>query len=204
MDINSGLQTGITSGRFFCRRSGRFRINFRLVSCVLGSQTFVPLSWMCKKQSDVCHSCAELEIISLGASLRMEGTQALQLWDCVSETFSHSDAKGNFVRPSGERHSLTHSIGHMSLEMVVHDASNIPDHSLPSRLQIFEGNDAIIRMIIKCHSPNLRHVSRTHRVDLDWQCVSESFWTVQFLFDMCAPQNNCVHYHSMEVSDAVD
>ena len=31
-----------------------------------------------------------------------------------------------------------------------------------------EDNDAVIKMIIKGRSPNLRHVGRTHRVDLDW------------------------------------
>ena len=31
-----------------------------------------------------------------------------------------------------------------------------------------EDNDAVIKMIIKGRSPNLRHVGRAHRVDLDW------------------------------------
>ena len=31
-----------------------------------------------------------------------------------------------------------------------------------------EDNDAVIKMIVKGRSPNLRHVGRTHRVDLDW------------------------------------
>ena len=34
---------------------------------VLGSQTFVPISWMCKKQTSVSHSSTESEIISLDA-----------------------------------------------------------------------------------------------------------------------------------------
>ena len=33
---------------------------------------------------------------------------------------------------------------------------------------IFEDNDAVIKMTIKGRSPNMRHVARTHRVDLDW------------------------------------
>ena len=36
------------------------------------------------------------------------------------------------------------------------------------RIVIFEDNDAVIKMIIKGRSPNMRHVPRTHRVDLDW------------------------------------
>ena len=31
-----------------------------------------------------------------------------------------------------------------------------------------EDNDAVIKMTVKGRSPNLRHVARTHRVDLDW------------------------------------
>ena len=33
---------------------------------------------------------------------------------------------------------------------------------------VFEDNEAVIKMIIKARSPTVRHVSRTHRVALDW------------------------------------
>ena len=33
---------------------------------------------------------------------------------------------------------------------------------------MFEDNEAVIKMIIKGRSPTMRHVSRTHRVVLDW------------------------------------
>ena len=35
-------------------------------------------------------------------------------------------------------------------------------------LYVFEDNEAVIKMIIKGRSPTKRHVSRTHRVSLDW------------------------------------
>ena len=35
-------------------------------------------------------------------------------------------------------------------------------------LYVFEDNEAVIKMIIKVRSPTMRHVSRTHRVALDW------------------------------------
>ena len=41
--------------------------------CVFGSHTFVPISWMCKKQTSVWHSSTESEIISLDAGLRLDG-----------------------------------------------------------------------------------------------------------------------------------
>ena len=35
-------------------------------------------------------------------------------------------------------------------------------------MYVFEDNEAVIKMIIKGRSPTMRHVSRTHRVALDW------------------------------------
>ena len=51
--------------------------------CVVGSHTFVPISWMCKKQISVSHSSTESEIISLDAGLRLDGIPALDLWDLI-------------------------------------------------------------------------------------------------------------------------
>ena len=47
--------------------------------CVLGSHTFVPISWMCKKQTLVSHGATESEIISLDTGLRLDGLPALEL-----------------------------------------------------------------------------------------------------------------------------
>ena len=35
-------------------------------------------------------------------------------------------------------------------------------------LYVFEDNEAVIKMVLKGRSPTMRHVSRTHRVALDW------------------------------------
>ena len=51
--------------------------------CRLGSHTFVPISWMCKKETSVSHSSTKSEIISLNAGLRMDGIPALDLWDLI-------------------------------------------------------------------------------------------------------------------------
>ena len=48
-----------------------------------GNHTFVPISWMCKKQTSVSHSSTESEIISLDAGLRLDGIHALDLWDLI-------------------------------------------------------------------------------------------------------------------------
>ena len=51
--------------------------------CAFGSHTFVPIGWMCKKQTAVSHSSTEDEIISLDIGLRLDGLLALELWDLI-------------------------------------------------------------------------------------------------------------------------
>ena len=46
--------------------------------------------------------------------------------------------------------------------------SNVQTTSREALLYEFEDNEAVIKMIMKGRSPTMRHVSRTHRVALDW------------------------------------
>ena len=46
--------------------------------------------------------------------------------------------------------------------------SNVQPSHQEALLYVFEDNEAVIRIIIKGRSPTMRHVSRTHRVALDW------------------------------------
>ena len=46
--------------------------------------------------------------------------------------------------------------------------SNVQSARQEASLYVFEDNEAVIKMIIKGRSPTMRHVSRTHRVALDW------------------------------------
>ena len=48
--------------------------------CVFGSHTFVPTSWMCKKQTTVSHSSPESEIISLDTGLSLDGFNCFCSW----------------------------------------------------------------------------------------------------------------------------
>ena len=66
--------------------------------CIFGSHTFVPISWMCKKQTSVSHGSTEAEIISLDAGLRMDGIPALDLWDLVIEVFRSSPNQLNNIK----------------------------------------------------------------------------------------------------------
>ena len=46
--------------------------------------------------------------------------------------------------------------------------SNVQSARQEALLYVFEENEAVIKMIIEGRSPTMRHVSRTHRVALDW------------------------------------
>ena len=138
--------------------------------CDFGSHTFVPISWMCKKQTSVSHSSTESEIISLDTGLRLDGLLALELWDLLVSVFgniSHiSDRTG---QPESDDHK--HHMFHNKIDVMKHiDAvpSNVQSARQEALLYVFEDNEAVIKMIMKGRSPTMRHVSRTHRFALDW------------------------------------
>ena len=70
------------------------------ILCIFVSHTFVPISWMCKKQTSLSHSSTGAEIISLDACLRMDGIPALTLWASVIEVFYSVPNRTN--GPKGE------------------------------------------------------------------------------------------------------
>ena len=81
---------------------------------VFGSQTFVPRSWMCKKQTSVSHSTTESEIIFLDAGLRLDGITALDLWDLIvavlGKTNQNRKEQGDLLMNKREVRSTPHSI----------------------------------------------------------------------------------------------
>ena len=147
--------------------------------CVLVSQTLVPISWMCKKQTSVSHSSTESEIISLVAGLKLDGNPPLDLWDLIVSVLGNtSQNHDRTVRPvvsTSEICSPPHTIHkRKQYRRVINDLDNV-DFLLPptSNLHIrklccmcFEDNEAVIKMIMKGRSQTMRHVSRTHRVAL--------------------------------------
>ena len=141
--------------------------------CIFGSRTFVPISWMCKKQTSVSHSSTESEIISLDAGLRLDGITALDLWDLIVSVLGNITQKHDrTVRPvvcSHTNHKLKQSQRVINnLDNVDFMPSNVRSSHQETLLYVFEDNEAVIKMIIKGRSPTMRHVSRTHRVALDW------------------------------------
>ena len=118
---------------------------------------------MCKKQTAVSHSSTESGIISLDTGLRLDGLPALELWDLIVSVLGNvsrvSDRSG---QPDGSQKKID----------VMKDIDSVPSNVQSARqealLYLFEDNEAVIKMIIKGRSPTMRHVSRTHRVALDW------------------------------------
>ena len=81
----------------------------------------------------VSHSNDESEVMSLDARLRREGIPALQLRDCLLETWSHSSTLGNLKRQGSERPAQLHPDNYMPFGMIDHVPSNIPDSPFPSK-----------------------------------------------------------------------
>ena len=138
--------------------------------CIFGSHTFVPISWMCKKQTSVSHSSTESEIISLDAGLRLDGIHPLDLWDLVVSVLHgntyHSNQERRDPHKSPTRKKFHGKID--GLDNVDFISSNVHSSRHEALLYIFDVNEAVIKMIIKGRSPAMRHVSRTHRDALDW------------------------------------
>ena len=145
--------------------------------CIVGEHTFVPISWMCKKHGAVSHSSSEAEIIALDAALRLEGIPAMTVWATIIEVFSKTPAKSNqqTVTPKEDppRRKMLKEQCHLPADLrilseVDYVPTNVPLKTGKISLIILEDNDAVIQMCIKGRSLNMRHVARTHRVDLDW------------------------------------
>ena len=112
--------------------------------------------------------------------MRLDGIPALDVWDLIvvvlgNTNQSHKE-QGDLFKNKREVCSPPHKIHkRKQSRRVINDLDNVD--FIPSNVQsshqeallyVFEDNEAVIKMIIKGRSPTMRHVSRTHRVALDW------------------------------------
>ena len=117
--------------------------------CIFGSHTFVPTSWMCKKQIVGSHSSTESEIISLDIGLRLDGLPALELWDLIVSVLGNisrvSDRSGKLESDDHKHHKSHNKID------VMKDIDAVPSNVQSARqedlLCVFEDNQAVIKMI---------------------------------------------------------
>ena len=92
------------------------------------------------------------------------------VWDLIVSVLGNvsrvSDGSGKPESDVYKRHKSHNKID------VTRDIDSVPSNVQSARqealLHVFEDNEAVIKMTIKCRSPTMRHVSRTHRVALDW------------------------------------
>lgn len=168
--------------------------------CLIGPRTFVPLTWMCKKQGAVSHSSTEAEVIALEMAMRMEVLTGLQMWDAVIDVYDgkraqklkichplrHEQGKLNpATNKSGRSRYIHHNESfatkakHISIEDVCTSVDYYPKSAqyTTGRAQcwIMEDNEACIAMLLKGRAPKLAHVTRTHRINLDWmyECIRQ-------------------------------
>ena len=134
-------------------------------------------SYICSNKLDVQEtnlSFAQFnrtEIISLDAGLRLDGIPALDLWDLIVLVLGNTnqDDDRTPVVCRDKNHVCQQSRGVINvLDKVDLVPSNVNSSCQEALLYVFEDNEAVIKMIIKGRSPTMRHVSRTHRVALDW------------------------------------
>ena len=134
--------------------------------CVVGSHTFVPISWMCKKQTSVLHSSTESEIISLDAGFRLDGITALDLWDLIVAVLGNTyqsnqerrDPCTNLVRatPHTIKKRITSHGMIDDLDNVDFIFSNVHFSRQEVFVLHFEDNEAVIKMKNWCLNNQMR------------------------------------------------
>ena len=116
--------------------------------CIFGSHAFVPISWMCKKQTSISHSSTEPEIISLDAELRLDGLPALELWDLIVSVLGNisrvSDRSG---KPESDNHK--HHKSHNKIDVTRDIDTMLGTAKLRHRKQHFSAHNARKRCIKK-------------------------------------------------------
>ena len=127
---------------------------------------------MCKKQTSVSHSSTESEIMFLDAGLRLDGILALDLRDLIIAVLGNTNQNHTEQGVRSPPHTI---YKRKQSQWVINDldnvdfiTSNVQSSHQEALLCVFEDNEAVIKMIIKGRSPTMRHVTRTHRVAVDW------------------------------------
>ena len=150
----------------------RLKINIGGVPCIFGSRTFVPISWMCKKQTSVSHSSTEAEIISLDAvfPLSLFGIWWLKYFIPYRTRLNKEELRGNPLQAT--KPNVHNPIQFKHTNVIRTNIDHIPSNTMHSgasaMLYVFEDNEAVMKIVIKGGSHTMRYVSRTHRVALDW------------------------------------
>ena len=106
----------------------------------------------CKKQQAVSNSSTESELISLDASLRMEGIPALSLWELVIDVFHPLPKCATSVAQLRRRPDNVTPVCHNIYEALMavdYVPPNLPEPNGRAILVLLEDNDPVIQILIK-------------------------------------------------------
>ena len=104
----------------------------------------------------------------------------MMFWDLVIEVFHSPPNRINKSKGQKSQGNLSQNTAlhmknqnptkhvNLNLNIVDHVTSNVRSCQFGATLCVFEDNESLMRMVINGRSPTMRHVSRTHRVALDW------------------------------------
>ena len=131
---------------------------------------FQPVGCAKDKLIAVSHNSTESEIISLDTGLRLDGLPALELWDLIVSVLGNvSRVSNNPGRPVIDVDKRQKSQSRIDVTKDIDLVpSNVQSAHHEALLYVFEDNEAVTKMIMKNRSPTIKHVSRTHRIALDW------------------------------------
>ena len=210
------MQIGTVSRLRFCRRSWGFKIYIRWNSVRLGSHTFVPISWMCKKQT---FSFAQIDRIRnhfFGCRIEVGWYPLkLDLWDLIvavlANTYQSHEAPGDLCPNQREVRSTPHTLQKRKkshgttndLDNVGFIPSNVNSSRQKPLLYVFEDKEAVINPTIKGRSQTLKHVSRPTELLLIG-CLIESIWTPKSKSNTLTPRTNSKTYWQREISHAMN
>ena len=91
----------------------------------------------------------------------MEGIPCLVLWREIISVFGGG-------HPQATQKTPTMSTIEDTLTNVDYVPTTLPENDNTAVLLVMEDNESVIKMVIKTRAASMRHVSRTHRIDLDW------------------------------------
>jgi len=137
-----------------------------LYMAIVGPNTFAPITASCKKQTCVSHSSTESEIVAAEQGIRTEGLQALAFWELVTELLSTAPAKKAETRTVIPKACELNPYSELFDPAKYFAYTRRPEQK--TCLLIAEDNEAVIKLVKKARSMALRHLPRTHRIDLHW------------------------------------
>ena len=145
--------------RFFCWKFVRLQIHVWWTVMHLWFAHFrASFMDMQKPERRVQQQC-RVRDFSHDAGLSIDGLLAVQILVCVSSTLTNTNAGGHTIHHMSEQPGIFH---------VDHVPANILESFRSTKLSSSEDNATVIQMVHKGRSTNLRRISRTHRINLEW------------------------------------